>query len=162
MVVVAVKIETVQGVIITAITLYKKYQLNISGNKEKQRSIIENQLEQAKAHGIDVDNVVVDNTTKGWIKHKGSFHGSISFGWAKCFVSYDDVQSLAGERLIAKVSKKGGVLNDLKDAVLCYFEAEKEVSLTEEGVRDTKYQLEALETSELIGNIEANYDALPL
>lgn len=156
------KNETVQDVIITAITLYEKYQLNISGNKEKQRSILENQLERAKAHGVDVDNVVVDNTTKGWIKHKGSFHGSISFGWAKCMIAYDDVQSFAGERLIAKVSKKASIWNDLTDAVLCYFEAEREVSLTEEGVRDAKYQLEALETSELIGNIEANYDVPPL
>lgn len=49
-------------------------------------------------------------------------------------------------------------MNDLKDAVLCYFEAEKEALLTEPGVRDTKYQLEAVETPELIGNIEAWYD----
>jgi tetratricopeptide (TPR) repeat protein len=158
----ALKNETVQDVIITAITLYEKYQLNISGNKEKQRSILENQLERAKAHGVDVDKVVVDNTTKGWIEHKGGLHGSITFGWTKCFIAYDDIQSFAGERLIAKTSKKGSVWNDLKDAVLCYFEAEKEVLLTEPGVRDTKYQLEALETSELIGNIEANYDVPPL
>lgn len=152
----ALKNETVQDVIITAITLYEKYQLNISGNKEKQRSILENQLERAKAHGIDVDKVVIDNTTKGWIEHKGSLHGSISFGWAKCMIAYDDVQSFAGERLIAKVSKKASIWNDLTDAVLCYFKTENEVSSTEEGVRDAKYQLEALETSELIGNIEAD------
>jgi hypothetical protein len=154
----ALKNETVQDVIITAITLYEKYQLNISGNKEKQRSILENQLERAKAHGIDVDKVVVDNTTKGWIEHKGSLHGSISFGWAKCMITYDDVRSFAGERLIAKVSKKASVWNDLTDAVLCYFKAENEVSLTEEGVRDAKYQLEGLEKPELIGNIEAWYE----
>lgn len=80
----------------------------------------------------------------------------------QCMIAYDDVQSFAGERLIAKVSKKASIWNDLTDAVLCYFEAEREVSLTEEGVRDAKYQLEALETSELIGNIEANYDVPPL
>lgn len=155
----ALKNETVQDVIITAITLYEKYQLNISGNKEKQRSILENRLEQAKAHGVDVDNVVVNNTTKEWIINKGNLHRSITFGWSKCFISYDDIQSFAGERLIAKVSKKGGVLNDLKDAVLCYFEAEKEALLTEPGVRDTKYQqLEVQATPDVIGDIEAWYD----
>ena len=152
----ALKNETVQDVIITAITLYEKYQLNVSSNKEKQRSILENQLERARSHGVDVDKVVIDNTTKGWIEHKGSLHGSISFGWAKCFIAYDDIQSFAGERLIAKVSKRASVWNDLKDAVLCYFGAEDESLLTEAGVRDIKYQLEALETSELIGNIEAD------
>jgi len=152
------KNETVQDVIITAITLYEKYHLNISGDKEKQRSILENQLERARAHGVDVDNVVVDKTFGGWITNKGKFHNSITFGWTKCMTAYDDIQSFAGERLIAKVSKKGSVLNDLKDAVLCYFEAENKALLTEPGVRDTKYKLESLETPDLIGDIEAWYD----
>lgn len=155
----ALKNETVQDVIITAITLYEKYQLNVSGNKEKQRSILENQLERAKAHGVDVDNVVVDKTLSGWLEHKFGFGGSIGFGWAKCFISYDDIESFAGERLLAKASKRLSWANDVKDGVLCYFEAESEALLTEQGVRDIKYQLlEVQETPELTGNIEAWYE----
>ncbi len=155
----ALKNETVQDVIITAITLYEKYQLNVSGNKEKQRSILENQLERARAHGVDVDNVAVDKTLSGWLEHKFGFGGSIGFGWAKCFIAYDDIQSFAGERLLAKASKRLSWVNDVKDGVLCYFEAENEALLTESGVRDIKYQLlEVQETPELTGNIEAWYE----
>ena len=88
----ALKNETVQDVIITAITLYEKYQLNVSGNKEKQRSILENQLERARAHGVDVDNVVVDKTLSGWLEHKYQLYKGLSVGWTKCFISYDDIQ----------------------------------------------------------------------
>jgi hypothetical protein len=155
----ALKNETVQGVIITAITLYEKYQLNVSSNKEKQRSILENQLERAKAHGVDVDNVVVERTAWGWIKNKTNFNINIAFGWTKCFISYDDIESFAGERLLTKASKKLSWVNDVKDGVLCYFEAESEALLTESGVRDIKYQmLEVQETPELIGNIEDWYE----
>ena len=120
----ALKNETVQDVIITAITLYEKYQLNISGNKEKQRSILENQLERAKAHGVDVDNVVVEKTAWGWIKNKTNFNINIAFGWTKCFISYDDIESFAGERLLAKASKRLSWANDVKDGVLCGFVAQ--------------------------------------
>lgn len=155
----ALKNETVQDVIITAIRLYEKYQLNISSNKEKQRSILENLLEQAKAHGIGVDNVVVDKTFSGWIKDKFKFNGHLIVGWTKCMVLYDDIQSFAGERLIAKASKEVSAVNDVKDRILCYFDTESEALLTEPCVRGTKYHLlEVIETPELIGNIEANYD----
>ena len=155
----ALKNETVQDVIITAITLYEKYQLNISGNKEKQRSILENQLERAKAHGVDVDNVVVEKTAIDWIKNKSKFIMNLSVGWVKCMVTYDDVQSFAGERLVAKVSKKGNTLNNFKDGLLCYFEAEKEALLTKSGVKEIKYQqLEVQATPDVIGDIEAWYE----
>lgn len=121
----ALKNETVQGVIITAITLYEKYQLNVSGNKEKQRSILENQLERAKAHGVDVDNVVVNKTAWDWIKNKIKFNGNLTFGWAKCMIAYDDIQSFAVDRFLPKLSKKVSAANDVKDGLLCYFEAEK-------------------------------------
>jgi tetratricopeptide (TPR) repeat protein len=155
----ALKNETVQDVIVTAITLYEKYQLNISGNKEKQRSILENQLERAKAHGVDVDNVVIEKTARDWIVNKKNFYGKLVSGWTKCMISYDDIQSFAGERLLAKASKRLSWVNDTKDGVLCYFEAEKEALLTESGVKEIKYQqLEIQATPDLIGDIEAWYE----
>jgi len=155
----ALKNETVQDVIITAITLYEKYQLNISGNKEKQRSILENQLERAKAHGVDVDKVVVGKTAKEFFKNKKDFYLNIVGGWAKCMIAYDDIQSFAVDRFLPKLSKKASAVNDVKDGLLCYFEAENEALPTEEGVKHIKYQLiEVNETPELTGNIEAWYE----
>jgi hypothetical protein len=155
----AIKNETVQDVIVTAITLYEKYQLNISGNKEVKNGILENWLERAKAHGVDVDNVVIEKTARDWIVNKKDFYGKLVSGWTKCMISYDDIQSFAGERLIAKVSKKGNSLNNFKDGLLCYFEAEKEALLTESGVKEIKYQqLEVQATPDVIGDIEAWYE----
>ncbi|MBM3467072.1 MAG: hypothetical protein FJX70_04480 [Alphaproteobacteria bacterium] len=155
------KNETVQDVIITTITLYEKYQLNINGSADKKMSILENRLERAKACGVDVDNVVVERTTWDWIKNKYQFYKSISVGWVKCMITYDDVESFAGERLLAKLSKKGGSVNNAKDSLLCYFEAENDALQTEAGVKDTKYQmLDVITSPELTGNIEALYDTL--
>jgi len=103
--------------------------------------------------------VVVDKTAWGWLEHKFDFSGSIGFGWAKCMIAYDDIQSFAVDRFLPKLSKKASAANDVKDGIVCYFEAESEALLTESGVRDIKYQLlEVQETPELIGNIEAWYE----
>ena len=152
----ALKNETVQDVIITTIRLYEKYQLNISSNKEKQRSILENWLERARDHGVDVDKVVVDKTAWGWLQNKVNFLTNLSAGWAKCMIAYDDVQSFAVDGFLPKLSKKASAANDVKDGILCYFEAESEALLTESGVRDIKYHLiEVNQTPDLTGNIEA-------
>jgi hypothetical protein len=157
----ALKNETVQDVIVTAITLYEKYQLNISGNKEVKNDILENWLEQAKTHGVDVDNIVIGKTPKEFFKNKKDFYLNIVGGWAKCMIAYEDIQSFAVDRFLPKISKKGSVVNDVKDGVLCYFEAGREALLTEEGVKNIKYQLiEVNETPELTGNIETLYDTL--
>lgn len=157
----ALKNETVQDVIVTAITLYEKYQLNISGNKEVKNDILENWLEQAKTHGVDVDNIVIGKTPKEFFKNKKDFYLNIVGGWAKCMIAYEDIQSFAVDRFLPKISKKGSVINDVKDGVLCYFEVGREALLTEEGVKNIKYQLiEVNETPELTGNIETLYDTL--
>ena len=62
-------------------------------------------------------------------------------GWSKCMITYDDVSSFAGERLLAKFSSKASWANDAKDSLLCYFEAEKEALQTEVGVKETKYEM---------------------
>ena len=67
------KNETVQSIIITTMTVFEKYQLNINGSANRKISIYENRLEQAKARGVDVDNVVVERTTLDWIKNKANF-----------------------------------------------------------------------------------------
>ena len=155
------KNETVQGIIITTMTVFEKYQLNINGSDDRKMSIYENRLEQAKARGVDVDNVVVERTTWDWIKNKVKFSTKLSFGWVKCMVTYDDVPSFAGERLIAKLSSRTSLANDAKDSLLCYFEAENDALQTEEGVKHTKYQmLDVITSPELTGNIEAWYDTL--
>ena len=157
----ALKNETVQDVIITTMTLFEKYQLNINGSVDRKMSIYENRLEQAKARGVNVDNVVINKTFGNWLANKKDFYLDIVGGWAKCMITYDDVQSFAGERLIAKVSKRANIWHDLKDAVLCYFEAEKEVLQTEVGVKETKYEmLDVITSPELTGDIEALYDTL--
>ena len=157
----ALKNETVQDVIITTMTLFEKYQLNINGSDDRKMSIYENRLEQAKARGVDVDNIVVERTTWDWIKNKGKFCTSLFAGWVKCMVTYDDVPSFAGERLLAKLSSRTSLANDAKDSLLCYFEAENDALQTEEGVKHTKYQmLDVITSPELTGNIEAWYDTL--
>ena len=95
--------------------------------------------DRLKARGIDVDNVVVERTTLDWIKNKVEFFTKLSFGWVKCMVTYDDVPSFAGERLLAKLSSRTSLANDAKDSLLCYFEAENDALQTEEGVKHTKY-----------------------
>ena len=155
------KNETVQSIIITTMTVFEKYQLNINGSDDRKMSIYENRLEQAKARGVDVDNVVVERTTWDWIKNKVKFSTKLSFGWVKCMVTYDDVPSFAGERLLAKLSSRTSLANDAKDSLLCYFEAENDALQTEEGVKHTKYQmLDVITSPELTGNIEAWYDTL--
>jgi len=155
------KNETVQSIIITTMTVFEKYQLNINGSADRKMSIYENRLEQAKALGVDVDNVVVERTTWDWIKNKGKFCTSLFAGWVKCMVTYDDVPSFAGERLLAKLSSRTSLANDAKDSLLCYFEAENDALQTEEGVKHTKYQmLDVITSPELTGNIEAWYDTL--
>ena len=155
------KNENVKSIIITTMTIFEKYQLNINGSADRKMSIFENRLEQAKARGIDVDNVVVERTTLDWIKNKVEFFTKLSFGWVKCMVTYDDVPSFAGERLLAKLSSRTSLANDAKDSLLCYFEAENDALQTEEGVKHTKYQmLDVITSPELTGNIEAWYDTL--
>ena len=155
------KNENVKNIIITTMTIFEKYQLNINGSADRKMSIFENRLEQAKARGIDVDNVVVERTTLDWIKNKVEFFTKLSFGWVKCMVTYDDVPSFAGERLLAKLSSRTSLANDAKDSLLCYFEAENDALQTEEGVKHTKYQmLDVITSPELTGNIEAWYDTL--
>ena len=142
-------------------TIFEKYQLNINGSDDRKMSIYENRLERAKARGVDVDNVVVERTTWDWIKNKVEFSTKLSFGWVKCMVTYDDVPSFAGERLLAKLSSRTSLANDTKDSLLCYFEAENDALQTEEGVKHTKYQmLDVITSPELTGNIEAWYDTL--
>jgi hypothetical protein len=76
-------------------------------------------------------------------------------------VTYDDVPSFAGERLLAKLSSRTSLANDAKDSLLCYFEAENDALQTEEGVKHTKYQmLDVITSPELTGNIEHLYDTL--
>ena len=155
------KNENVKNIIITTMTIFEKYQLNINGSADRKMSIFENRLEQAKARGIDVDNVVVERTTLDWIKNKVEFFTKLSFGWVKCMVTYDDVPSFAGERLLAKLSSRTSLANDAKDSLLCYFEAENDALQTEEGVKHTKYQmLDVITSPELTGNIEHLYDTL--
>ena len=157
----ALKNDTVRSVIITTMTVFEKYQLNINGSADRKMSIYENRLEKAKACGVDVDNVVVERTTWDWIKNKGKFCTSLFAGWVKCMVTYDDVPSFAGERLLAKLSSRTSLANDTKDSLLCYFEAENDALQTEEGVKHTKYQmLDVITSPELTGNIEAWYDTL--
>ena len=155
------KNENVKSIIITTMTIFEKYQLNINGSDDRKMSIYENRLERAKARGVDVDNVVINKTFGNWLANKKDFYLDIVGGWAKCMITYDDVQSFAGERLIAKVSKRANIWHDLKDAVLCYFEAEKEVLQTEVGVKETKYEmLDVITSPELTGDIEALYDTI--
>ena len=157
----ALKNDTVKSVIITTMTVFEKYQLNINGSADRKMSIYQNRLEQAKARGVDVDNVVVERTTLDWIKNKGKFYTSLFAGWVKCMITYDDVPSFAGERLIAKISSRTSLANDAKDSLLCYFEAENDALQTEEGVKHTKYQiLDVITSPELTGDIEAWYDTL--
>ena len=157
----ALKNDTVKSVIITTMTLFEKYQLNINGSADRKMSIYQNRLEQAKACGVDVDNVVVERTTLDWIKNKANFITYLVGGWVKCMVTYDDIPSFAGERLLAKLSSRTSLANDAKDSLLCYFEAENDALQTEEGVKHTKYQmLDVITSPELTGNIEAWYDTL--
>ena len=155
------KNENVKSIIITTMTIFEKYQLNINGSADKKMSIYENRLEQAKARGVDIHNVVVERTTWDWMKNKGKFCTSLFAGWVKCMVTYDDVPSFAGERLLAKLSSRTSLANDAKDSLLCYFEAENDALQTEEGVKHTKYQmLDVITSPELTGNIEHLYDTL--
>jgi Leucine Rich repeat len=135
----------VQDVIITMINLYKEYHLSPFGNKEAKIAILKDNLLRAKAQGVDVKNIVVDRSFFGHVKNEFKLVKQEVWGFTKCYVSYDDVQSFAADRIIAKASKKASIVSAVKDAIFCYFEAVDEARLSEVGVESMKYDLIGLD-----------------
>ena len=76
-----------------------------------------------------------------------------SWGFGKCYIVPEDTQTFAGERILAKASKKAFNANIAKDAVICFFDTIDEVLTSNEGVQLIK-DLDLFGANEVIDSIE--------
>jgi Leucine Rich repeat len=149
----ALQNETVQDIIIF---LYKfdQYSKLLAGSKLEKIEAIQAKLAEAEAAGIDIQNMVVDKSFMSSVKDKWEIGKKALFSLGKCYVLYDDVQSYAADKIIAKVAPKlySGV--NAKDIVACGFHAIEEAYISEEGVHQLMKELEVISAGELFEFME--------
>jgi hypothetical protein len=149
----ALQNETVQDIIIF---LYKfdQYSKLLAGSKLEKIEAIQAKLAEAEAAGIDIQNMVVDKSFMSSVKDKWEIGKKALFSLGKCYVLYDDVQSYAADKIIAKVAPKlySGVT--AKDIVACGFHAIEEAYISEEGVHQLMKELEVISAGELFEFME--------
>ena len=119
--------DTVDGV--------KKQGNLLFGSKENKKEIIKDFLKQAQENGVDVKNVAVSKDIWGKLDSIGFFISNLSIGWIKCTVVPENVKSFAADQIVAKASKKVGVINTAMDIVACYFESFDENASSEQGLQ---------------------------
>lgn len=144
----ALKNSTVGNIII------KQYHLSIFGNKENKIGFMKDYLKQAQDKGVDVNNIVVDKSLFGYIKNTGKICKDTVVGFAKCYYVDDVVTDHIKDKILAKVSKTLGVLNNYNDVINCYAETFDGVMSSTEGVQLIKTDLEVMGESSVINAIE--------
>ena len=144
----ALKNSTVGNIII------KQYHLSIFGNKENKIGFMKDYLKQAQDKGVDVNNIVVDKSLYGYIKNTGKICKDTVVGFAKCYYVDDVVTDHIKDKILAKVSKTLGVLNNYNDVINCYAETFDGVMSSTEGVQLIKTDLEVMGESSVINAIE--------
>ena len=144
----ALKNSTVGNIIII------QYHLSIFGNKENKIGFMKDYLKQAQDKGVDVNNIVVDKSLFGYIKNTGKICKDTVVGFAKCYYVDDVVTDHIKDKILAKVSKTLGVLNNYNDVINCYAETFDGVMSSTEGVQLIKTDLEVMGESSVINAIE--------
>ena len=122
-------------------------------NKEQKQFLIKETLQVAQDNGVDVKNVAVSKDMGTSIKNGLSVLRNFGIGFGKCYIVPEDTQTFAGERILAKASKKVFGANNAKDAVVCFFDTIDEVLTSNEGVHLIK-DLDLFGANEVIDSIE--------
>lgn len=123
------------------------------GTKEAKQAIIGGWLKSAQSKGVDTKNVVVSKDIFDTLGNVGSLTKNFLFGWVKCSVVPENVQSFAADIVITKVSQKAaGVMTGI-DIALCYFESCDEAMSSQHGVQFLG-DLRLLTQEEFIDSIE--------
>ena len=149
----ALQNETVQDIIIF---LYKfdQYSKLLAGSKLEKIEAIQTKLAEAEAAGIDIQNVVVDKSFMSTVKNNMNIGLKALFSFGKCHALYDNVQSYAADKIIAKVAPKFYSAFNAKDMVVCGFHAIEEAYISEEGVHQLMKELEVISVGELYEYME--------
>lgn len=148
----ALQQEIVQDMLVT---LKRSYNIKtmISGNKEQKQFLIRETLQNAQDEGVDVRNVGVSKSMYDKVLNIVKVGRDFSWGFGKCYIVPEDIQTFAGERIIAKASKKTSSVNNAKDAVICFFDTIDEVLTSNEGVQLIK-DLDLYDVNSVIDSVE--------